>query len=80
MNTCMTAESYLTVQVQFNAGVIKTFLAPQEIRMADFVAAVKAYGGKFRSMRFQGDTDAPAAEALVREGNAIKLEAKSGQG
>lgn len=66
---------YQQVQVVYSQGLVKTFVAPMEIRMCDFAAVAKAFG-RIRSVRFQPDVDDQAARLLCDTGNATLVEAK----
>lgn len=66
------------VQVMFNQGMVKEFLAPREILLADFVAVVRKFG-RFRSMRFYPDVDRATADLLIATGNATMVEARHGK-
>lgn len=63
----------LQVQVRFAQGLIKTFLAPRDVLLADFRRAVEAYGSKLKSVRFLPDLDAAAAQEMARGGNAVLI-------
>jgi hypothetical protein len=70
---------FLQVQVPYNQGLVKTFLAPREILMADFVEVVRAFG-RFRSWRFGPDVDEATARRMASEQGATLVEARRGQG
>jgi hypothetical protein len=66
--------SYLHVQVVFSQGVVKSFLAPKEILMDDFMRVVKLHG---RVKRLRHQPDCTQAEALALcAGGATIVEAR----
>lgn len=68
-------DNYLQVQVVYNQGLVKIFLANQEILLAEFINAARAYG-RIKVMRFMPNVDQYAAKLLVDTGNAVMVNAK----
>lgn len=60
----------MQVQVRFAQGLVKTFLAPQDVLLADFRGAVEAYGSKLKSVRFLPDVTQAQAQDMAHSGNA----------
>jgi hypothetical protein len=69
---------YLHVQVVFAQGKIKSFMAPKEILMDDFMKVVKLHG-KVKRLRYQPDCTKEEMESLVFSGNATLIEARRPQ-
>jgi hypothetical protein len=67
----------MQVQVVYNQGLVKLFIAPQEILLADFVNTARAFG-RIKVMRFMTNVDSSAAKLIVSTGNAVMVEAKRG--
>lgn len=63
----------MQVQVRFAQGLVKTFLAPQDVLLADFRGAVEAYGSKLKSVRFLPDLNQAQARELAASGNAVMV-------
>lgn len=70
-------EMFLSVQVVYRQGLVKTFIAAQEILMADFMRIVRAEG-KIKTVRFLSDIDRATADLLVTSGNATRVEVRHG--
>lgn len=64
------SEMFLHVQVVFSQGKIKSFLAPKEILMDDFMRVVNLHG-KVKRLRYQPDCTAAEAAAFVSQGATI---------
>lgn len=71
-------ETFQVVQVVYRQGLVKTFLAAQNILMIEFMRIVRAEG-KIKTVRFLQDVDEAAADLLVRSGAAIRIEVRHGQ-
>jgi hypothetical protein len=70
-------EMLLSVQVVYRQGLVKTFIAHQDILMSDFMKAVRAEG-KVKTVRFMPDVEKPVADLLIHSGNAVKVEVPNG--
>lgn len=70
-------DMFMQVQVAYNQGLVKLFIAPHEILLADFVGVVRAHG-RIKVMRFMPNVDRAVATLLVNTGNATMVEVKHG--
>jgi len=68
-------EMFLSVQVVYRQGLVKQYLAPQNILMVDFMRVVRAEG-KIKTIRYLPDVDRQAADLLVSTGNATRVEVR----
>lgn len=68
-------ETFLSVQVVYRQGLVKQFIAAQNILMADFMRIVRAEG-KIKAVRFLPDIDQAAATVLINTGNATRVEVR----
>ena len=67
----------LCVQVSFNQGLVKTFLADPNCRLFVFTDTIKRIG-RVRSWRFQPDVyDGAAVRLMLDSGNAVLVEDKA---
>ncbi len=66
---------YMQVQVVYRQGLVKTFLAPKEILMDDFMKYVRATG-KIKTTRFMPDVGEAEAIQMVKSGEAVKVEVR----
>lgn len=60
------------IQIAYSQGLVKTFLASQEILLCDMVEAARRFG-KLRSVRFLPDVDVVTANQMIASGNAVNL-------
>lgn len=68
--------TYAVLQVQYNQGLVKTFVAPSTTPVGVLLAAVRAFG-RFKTVRVQADLpDEITARFLVSSGNATMVEAR----
>ncbi len=58
------------VQVVFNQGKVKSFLAPKEILMDKFMQVVRLHG-KVKRLRYRPDCSSEEALAFVAQGATI---------
>lgn len=68
---------YRCLQVQYNQGLVKTFLIDERATLGAALDAVAA-AGRFRSLRVKGTVDEGAASLLADTGNATRVEVRSG--
>lgn len=66
---------YLQVQVVYRQGLVKSYLAEENILLKDFEHVVKAMG-KIKTVRWLPDVDQATADLLVRTGAATMIEVR----
>lgn len=72
----MNTTTFAVLQVQYNQGLVKTFVSPSSTPVGVLLAALRAFG-RFKSVRVQADLpDETTARFLVQSGNATMVEAR----
>ena len=75
MNTLTIPETFICMQVVYRQGMVKTFIAPQEILLADFMRTARDFG-KIKATRFLPDVDRAAADLLIATG-AVEVKGRT---